>query len=325
MGEVVRFELPAALGGMRVDRAVAMVCSLPRSAVSALIGSGRVIVSGAPVKSASQRLEAGTFLEVELPDQNGPKGLAAEEAVEFGIVYSDDDIAVVDKPAGLVVHPGAGVSSGTLVNGLLARFPMLGGLVASGACDAHRPGIVHRLDRGTSGLMVVALSHRAFSGLSAAIASREVVRTYRTLVWGRVDEEAGVVQAPVGRSQRDRTLMAVSAGGKDAATRYLVVERFEETLDVTLLEATLESGRTHQIRVHMSALGHPVVGDERYGGAANRRRDPERIVRLARPFLHAWELSFSHPVTGEYLAFQSPLPDDLDGLLARLRGGKAPG
>ena len=218
------------------------------------------------------------------------------------IDIADDDVVVVDKPAGLVVHPGPGNETGTMLNGLLAAHPGM-----QGVGSAVRPGIVHRLDRGTSGLLVVALTQMAYDGLVAQLADRSMGRRYLALAWGRFDEREGVVDAPIGRSPRDRTRMAVVTAGREARTGY-EVQRWWAIPEVSLVTCRLETGRTHQIRVHMSAIGHPLVGDGTYGGS-RAGLDP------GRPFLHAEHLAFDHPTTGERLAFDSPLPDDLTGLL----------
>ena len=207
-----------------------------------------------------------------------------------------------------MVHPGAGQRTGTLVHGLLARFPELQGV----GDDPERPGIVHRLDKGTSGLLLVARTADAHAALVAALAARQVHRRYRTLVWGHVEAPRGLIDAPVGRSAREPTRMAVDERGREARTRYEVRERYHEPVEVTQLGCELETGRTHQIRVHLRSIGHPVVGDARYDG--ERQSFP-----MARPFLHAEHLELAHPITGAPLAFDSPLPDDLVAALARLR------
>jgi len=222
--------------------------------------------------------------------------------------YADADVIVVAKPAGLVVHPGAGHHHGTLVHGLLARYPEI-----AEVGDRARPGIVHRLDRETSGLMVVARTARAYEALVDALGSREVEREYEALVWGHPDSARGLIDAPIGRSSTRRTRMAVRKEGKDARTSYEVREWFTHP-EVALLTCRLETGRTHQIRVHLAAIGHPVVGDRSYGGSRSG-------LVLGRPFLHARRLAFAHPVTGERLAFEEPMPADLEAVLADLRSG----
>jgi 23S rRNA pseudouridine1911/1915/1917 synthase len=223
-------------------------------------------------------------------------------------VHEDDDLLVLDKPAGLVVHPGAGRATGTLVHGLLAAYPEVAGV----GSDPSRPGIVHRLDKGTSGLLLVARTQRAYEALVAALSAREVHRRYRALVWGHVAAASGLIDAPIGRSTREPTRMSVDVRGKEARTRYDVLRHATEPVEVTELACTLETGRTHQIRVHLRSIGHPVVGDARYGG--NRQSLP-----LDRPFLHAAGLDLAHPVTGQALSFESPLPPDLQAVLSALR------
>jgi 23S rRNA pseudouridine1911/1915/1917 synthase len=265
-----------------------------------------VTVNGEAVSSRTLRLVEGDELELEMPAAQTPT-LAPDPSVVFDVVYADADVAVVDKPAGLVVHPGAGTPDGTLVNGLLDRYPEI-----ETVGEAGRPGIVHRLDRGTSGLLVVARSPAAYEGLVAALADHRVERGYVALVWGSLDTRAGMVDAPIGRSVRVPTKMAVSARGKPARTRYAVRKAYHDPVEVSLVGCELETGRTHQIRVHLAAIGHPVVGDDRYGGG-------RPSLPVPRPFLHAERLVFAHPVTGERLEFSSPLPADLSSVLDGLR------
>ena len=307
-------EVPSSLEGVRVDRAVALVADISRSAVDGLIGQGRISVDGTVVRSRSTALRTGSRLIIDLPDDGDDGVPAPEPDVSFSVVHVDDDLIVVDKPAGLVVHPGAGHDSGTLVHGLLARFPDLADLPAAVGGDPARPGIVHRLDRGTSGLLVVARTPPAYHDLVTQLSERRASRTYQALVLGTVEAESGVVDAPIGRSVTSPTRMAVSRKGKEARTRYRVVERFEEPTAATLVEASLETGRTHQIRVHLSAIGHPVVGDDTY----SRGRSLAGAV-VERPFLHAWALAVDHPATGARVTWTSPLPADLDAQLAALR------
>ena len=301
--ETVSTTVPALLAGVRVDRAVAMVTGVSRAVAAQLVASGRVLVDGEAVLVGRTALVEGAVLTVRLPAA-GPAGVAPEPGVRFTVVHADELVAVVDKPAGLVVHPGAGHGEGTLVGGLLARFPDLADLVASGVCAPDRPGIVHRLDKGTSGLLAVARTADAYRDLVGQLAARTMGRRYLALVRGHVDEDRGEVEAPIGRSARTPTKMAVRAGGKPAVTTYTVVERRDGAAPTTLLEVALQSGRTHQIRVHLAAIGHPVVGDARYG-VPDRRLGPGRF------FLHAARLSFAHPGTGARMAFTSPLPEDL--------------
>ena len=296
--------IPASLDGERVDRAVALLTGWQRSQVQALLERHDVLVDGQPV-AKSHRLRTGSVVEllsepaVEVAPQPDP-------AVPVTVRYVDDDVVVVAKPAGLVVHPGAGHIGGTLVNGLLAQFPDL-----VGVGDPYRPGIVHRLDRDTSGPLVAARSPRAYDALVAELSEHAVERSYIALVWGHLASPRGVIDAPIGRSAARRTRMAVRDAGKPARTEYAVREEFDRPV-CTLLDCQLETGRTHQIRVHLAAIGHPVVGDGTYGGA----RDS---LVLDRPFLHAASLAFDHPVTREHLQFEEPLPPELQAVLDRLR------
>jgi len=228
--------------------------------------------------------------------------LEADPSVHVPVVYEDDHVIVVDKPAGLVVHPGAGTLDGTMAHGLLAAFPGLRGVGPD-----ERPGIVHRLDKGTSGLLVVARTDDALEMLKQQLIVRSMLRQYVTLVDGRVGSSEGVIDAPLGRSPRDPTRHGVVLSGRDARTRYEVIERFDDPL-VTYLRCRLETGRTHQIRVHLEAIDHPVIGDDRYGGA-------QPTLGLDRPFLHAQTLGFVHPDTEDWMEFESPLPDDLTKVL----------
>ncbi len=305
--------VPSSLDGVRVDKAVALVADVSRSTVNSMIDEGRIAVDGSPVRSRSAVLHLGQVLSIEASEEVPHRGPEPDPSVAFTVVHVDADVIVVDKPAGLVVHPGAGHRSGTLVHGLLARYPELSSVAAAVGADPDRPGIVHRLDRGTSGLMVVARSPDAYRSLVAQLGSRQVRRHYRALVLGAVEGASGVVDAPIGRSVSSPTRMAVSRRGKEARTTYRVEERFTEPAPTSLLVATLETGRTHQIRVHLSAIGHPVVGDETY---ARGRSLPGATVE--RPFLHAFSLGFDHPRTGEAVSWSSELPTDLGDQLALL-------
>jgi 23S rRNA pseudouridine1911/1915/1917 synthase len=298
--------IPDALDGERVDRVVAMVTGLSRARVGAIVDAGHVLLDGSPVTTRSRRVRAGETLDV-VGDVGPGDDLPKPDAdVPVPVVHVDADLIVVDKPAGLVVHPGAGNPDATLVNGLLARFPEI-----AGVGDPARPGIVHRLDKGTSGLLLVARTTVAYDDLVAQLAAREVQRGYVALVWGHLEAPEGVIDAPIARSDREPTRMAVSAHGREARTHYRVDRSFTDPVAVSLLSCRLETGRTHQIRVHLAAIDHPVVGDDRYRGA-------RPSFRVARPFLHAATLGVRHPTTGEWLTFSSPLPDDLDAVLDRL-------
>jgi 23S rRNA pseudouridine1911/1915/1917 synthase len=303
---MIHEEIPPALAGERLDRIVALVTDVSRADAAALVAAGGVEVDGVVSTSGKQRLQLGQRIDVDetkLPMTELP---VADPTVHYSVVYEDDHVIVVDKPAGLVVHPGAGNPSGTLVNGLLATYPELAGIG-----ESHRPGIVHRLDVGTSGLMVVARSVRAYHSLVYALAQRDVTRVYRTLVWGHLENPAGVIDAPIGRDHRDPMRMAVVVDGKSARTRYQVLVAYRMPAEASSLECRLESGRTHQIRVHLAAIGHPVVGDGTYGGIRHGIMTP-------RPFLHAAELAFVHPSTNAPMSFATPLPDDLAAVEAQL-------
>lgn len=304
-------EVPATLSGVRVDRGVAMVADVSRAVAAELVEAGRVLVDDVPVTSGRVPLREGAVLTVQLPEKASATP-AAEPGVRFSVVHADEAVAVIDKPAGLVVHPGAGHTEGTLVGGLLAVFPDLAELVSAGVCAADRPGIVHRLDRGTSGLLAVARTAEAYRSLVAQLATRTMERRYLALVEGLVPDDRGEVDAPIGRSLRTPTKMAITPRGRAARTAYRVIERrgMEEGSPTTLLELTLQSGRTHQVRVHMAAIGHPVIGDARYGTADKR-------LGSGRFFLHAARLAYDHPVTGSREEFDSPLPDDLQDYLSR--------
>ncbi len=310
---VLTVTVPAALDGVRVDKAVSLVADLSRSTVTSLVEQGRVRIDGVVVRSRSTALRLGQELRVDRDAEASPAAPVGDPTVSVDVVYEDPHLVVVDKPAGLVVHPGAGHRSGTLVNGLLARYPELGALAEAAGTDPDRPGIVHRLDRGTSGLMAVARTPDSYRSLVDQLSRRAVARDYRVLVLGTVEATTGVVDAPIGRSVSSPTRMAVSRRGKDARTRYRVDQRFTEPAPTTLLTATLETGRTHQIRVHLTAIGHPVVGDEVYAAG---RSLPDAVV--ARPFLHACRLRLDHPVTGAPMAWTSELPADLRLQLDRL-------
>jgi 23S rRNA pseudouridine1911/1915/1917 synthase len=308
-----------------VDRFLATAqTDLSRNRIQALIREGRVTVNGRAAR-ASTALRAGDRVRVKLPE---PRASALEpEALPLAIVHEDDAVIVVDKPAGLVVHPGAGNASGTLVHALLHRYPEIAGVGGEG-----RPGIVHRLDKDTSGLLVVARTAAAHRVLVARLRDRQVRRRYVALVWGDVRPSEGRVEGAIGRDPRQRKRMAVvRRGGKPAATRWKVRERFGL---VTLLDVELESGRTHQIRVHLAHAGHPVVGDAVYGGRGKKLLSASPLQRslahallgaLPRQALHASELDFPHPTTGGEVRFRSPLPEDFARALEHVRlAGRPP-
>jgi 23S rRNA pseudouridine1911/1915/1917 synthase len=297
------------LVGERVDRAVAMLTGWSRREVELLVDAGSVLVDGRTV-AKSRRLERDDIVEV-LDEPAVPGRPQPDPSITIAVRYEDRDLVVLAKPAGLVVHPGAGHPDGTLVNGLLARYPEL-----AEVGDPARPGIVHRLDRDTSGLLVVARTEAAYDGLVAMLADHDVERRYTALVWGRPDATRGVIDAPIGRSVRRPTRMAVREGGRGARTNYEVVAEYPEP-GVSLLECRLETGRTHQIRVHLQAIGHPVVGDAAYGGA-------RAALTLGRPFLHAGALAFAHPVTSVPVSVTEELAPELAEVLAGLASGPPP-
>ncbi len=283
--------------GIRLDVFVAKVSASSRAQAGALVDDGLVAVNG-EVQRKAYRVVAGDNVEV------APRAEVAVEApAGVEIVFEDDDLLVVAKPAGVVVHPASGRREGTLVDALLAR----GTPLAPRGGDA-RPGIVHRLDRDVSGLLVVAKTDEAHERLVAAMKRRDIDRRYLALVAGRPPSDSGKIDAPVGRHPRHRTRMAVVPEGRPAVTWFEVAESFD---GATLLRVKLETGRTHQIRTHLASIGHPIVGDAAYG------RDPSlaRSLGLRRPFLHAARLAFSHPVTGEALDFALDLPPDLQHAL----------
>jgi len=298
--------------GVRLDRfLVSVLPRQSRSQIQRLIKDGHVRVDQRAAK-ANQPVKTGQAITVDSPDPVEPT--PQPEALDLPILYQDHDIIVVDKPAGMVVHPAAGHASGTLVNALLHHVDDL-----SGIGGEKRPGIVHRLDRGTSGLMVVAKHDRAHEELSRQFHDREVEKEYFALVWG--DVNAGRrIDAPIGRDPSNRKKMSARARRtREAVTRVLRAEHLNPAL--TLLQVAIHTGRTHQIRVHLSAIGHPVVGDALYGGV--RRRVPgdiRAVTHLERPFLHAAKLAFTHPVEQRRMEFTSPLPADLQRVLDELRG-----
>jgi 23S rRNA pseudouridine1911/1915/1917 synthase len=305
----VRETVPPALAGERLDRVVAMLADTSRARAGDLVDSGAVTVGGRVETHRSRRLDEGDVVEFTMAEP-GDGGLEGDPDVPVSVVYDDPDIVVVDKPAGMVVHPGAGQAHGTLVHGLLAQYPEL-----ASVGDPERPGVVHRLDKGTSGLLLIARSPQAYDRLVSMLAAHEIERRYRALVWGRMEAPRGVIDAPVGRWARDRTRMAVTARGRRALTRYEVRNRFEEPATLTELACAPVTGRTHQIRVHLASIGHPIVGDARYGGSPKGWHSG---LQLDRPWLHAEHVALEHPVTGKTLSFESPLPDELVAILDQL-------
>ena len=297
--------VPSALAGQRVDRVISLVADIPRAAASQIIDAGAVLLDGVVVKAGKIKVTEGQRIVVDLsllPEKQLP---AAEPNIKVDVVYVDDDVIVINKQAGIVVHPGAGNPTGTLVNAVLAIYPEI-----ASVGDPFRPGVVHRLDAGTTGLMVMARTKGAYDSLVEALQRRVVVRRYLAIVWGEMSAPSGVIDAPLGRDQRDPTKMAVLAGGKIARTNYEVRQTFTLPVSCSLLECGLETGRTHQIRVHLATLGHSVVGDVVYGGARS-------VLSSPRPMLHAMTLKFDHPVTGIEMEFHSEIPQDFAAILEK--------
>jgi len=313
----------------RLDRVLARLASdLSRSRLQALIREGRVTVDGAPVLDPGRKVSAGARIALQIPPPvpAEPQG----EAMNLSIVHEDDDLIVIDKPAGLVVHPAAGHESGTLVNALIAHC----GESLSGIGGVKRPGIVHRLDKDTSGLLVVAKNDLAHQGLAEQFADHgrtgPLERLYLALVWGAPERKRGTVEAALARSQHNREKIAIVSDGNErgryAITHYEVLEPLpSENPLASLVQCELETGRTHQIRVHMAHIGHPLLGDAVYGSGfktkANRltQAQQQALTALNRQALHAAVLGFEHPRTGEFLRFESPIPPDLAALLECLR------
>jgi len=305
VGEERRATFVVEEGGERLDRFLAAhLEGLSRVQVQRLIKSGAVTVDGRPSKPA-YRVELGDRVEVVLPEETEPT--VRPEPIPLDILYEDEHLLAVNKPAGMVVHPAVGHTSGTLVNALLAYCPQVadvGGL--------ERAGIVHRLDKDTSGLLLVAKDPGTHAALQRQFKHRQVRKTYLALVEGQVQPREGVIEAPVGRDQQARKRMAVTRTGRPAVTQYRAVEYFHR---YTLLQVRPHTGRTHQVRVHLAWLGYPVVGDRIYG----RRR---QTLLPGRHFLHAQELTFTHPVTEEKMTLAAPLPPELKAVLAQLRRGE---
>lgn len=299
-----RFAAPE--GAPRLDLLIAGHLDLSRNQAATLIANGHVLVDGRREK-ASFRAEAGTPVEVTIPPS--PRRDVGGEDIPLAVAYEDDDVLVIDKPAGMVVHPAPGNWTGTLVNALKGR-----GGALSGEGSDDRAGIVHRLDKETSGLLLVAKTDRAHRVLGAALARREIKRRYAALSWGHLAEDELTVDKPIARDPHDRKRMAIVAGGRASKTVFYRLARFDSS---DLLRAHLYTGRTHQIRVHLASIGHPVVGDDTYGGGGGRR-----LVNLPpkRHFLHAAWLSFRHPVSGTLVELRSPLPEDLRTAVAAAAG-----
>jgi 23S rRNA pseudouridine1911/1915/1917 synthase len=340
MTELRTIEVPAEARGQRLDQFLAeQLEGVSRSRVQLLIDQGGVLVNGLREK-ASLKLRGGERIDVTGEPRPAPLK-AIPEDIPLDVVYEDADLAVVNKPAGMMVHAGAGQSDdernrGTLVNALLYRFQKL-----SSTGGDLRPGIVHRLDKNTSGLIVVAKNDRAHAALAEMFSSHRIKKTYVALVQGSVERAKGTINASVGRDPLRRTRMTARPleNARTAVSHYEVVRRLSNRFGkFTLVRVRIETGRTHQIRVHMASIGNPVVGDTLYGGpgqltdqaasqaatskAARRKAEPERL-RLGRNFLHAAQLEFAHPVTGKLLQLEAPLPAELEAFLSRLEDGQS--
>jgi 23S rRNA pseudouridine1911/1915/1917 synthase len=298
--------VPDGLDGLRLDQAISRLFGLSRTVAAAVVEAGDVLVDGIP-RPKSDKVSAGDWLEVTLPAPAAPPQVESEPVPGLRVVYSDDDIAVVDKPVGVAAHPSPGWTGPTVIGGLAA----LGHRVSTSGA-AERQGVVHRLDVGTTGLMVVAKSERAYTVLKRAFKSREVDKHYHAVVQGHPDPLRGTIDAPIDRHPHHDYRWAVVSGGRPSTTHYDTLEAFPAA---SLLDIKLETGRTHQIRVHFSALRHPCVGDLTYGA------DPTLAARvgLSRQWLHARSLGFVHPSTGEYVRFESGYPADLAHALSVLR------
>jgi 23S rRNA pseudouridine1911/1915/1917 synthase len=308
--QVRELTVPDGTAAVRVDRFVTDATGLSRSHVQKLISVGNLTGDGERLR-ANSIVAAGARLRLVVPAVASLE-LIPEPGIVLDVVYEDDDLLIVDKPAGLVVHPSPGHDTGTLVHALLGRQA---GAEYGGIAGVRRPGIVHRLDRDTSGLLMVAKTDRAQSSLMAQLKARRVKKTYQALVLGSVGAAVGRIEAPIGRDPKQRTRMAVVPDGRPSVTGYRVRERFSGW---TLLEVDLITGRTHQIRVHLDAIGHPIAGDPFYGTGTSRR-GPEGLERL---FLHAWRLELTSPADGHLIRAEAPLPPALADVLDALRAAE---
>lgn len=298
---LVTYTIEAEQKGERIDKVLATLnADWSRTQVTAWVKEGIVVVNDAPVK-ANYKVKEGDVITVTVPEVE-ELDIVAED-LHLEIVYEDADVLVVNKPRGMVVHPAPGHLSGTLVNGLMYHCKDL-----SGINGVMRPGIVHRIDKDTSGLLMVAKTDKAHESLVNQLVNKTVTRKYTALVHGHIPHDKGTIDAPIGRDSKDRQKQAVVDNGKHAVTHFQVIERFGQ---FTLIECRLETGRTHQIRVHMNYIGYPLAGDPKYG--------PKKTIDFNGQVLHAGVLGFEHPVTGEYLEFEAPLPDDFKQVLENLR------
>lgn len=299
--EKFEIEITEEHGGSRIDKALTTINpDWSRTQVQQWLKDGLVLVDGTQVKP-NYKVKQGDLLTVEEPD---PEELdVVAENLDLDIVYEDKDVLVVNKPRGMVVHPAPGHATGTVVNGLMYQVKDL-----SGINGVLRPGIVHRIDKDTTGLLMVAKNDQAHVSLVDQLVAKSVTRVYTALVHGHIPHDNGTIDAPIGRDQKERQSMAIVDKGKHAVTHFKVLERFG---DYTLVECRLETGRTHQIRVHMKYIGYPLVGDPKYG--------PKKTIGFGGQVLHAGTVGFNHPTTGEYMEFSSPLPADFQALIDQLR------
>ena len=303
----VRYHVSPHNEGERVDRVIAFFSGLSRSKVSDLISKRLILRNGIPIKKGSEIVHLND--EISMPNLVGEavEEIASDESIDFEVIFEDDSVIVVSKPSGLIVHPGSGIANGTLVNGLAAQFPDLREIG-----DPTRLGLVHRLDKGTSGLLIVARTPEALGNLKFQMQERHVHRQYFAIVAGHLESNKGVVDAPLGRDPKNPLKRAVINSGKYARTHYEIDQKYESPFKVSMLNCRLETGRTHQIRVHLAAIGHPVLGDELYGGRTSFNIEN----RLA---LHAQMLTFLHPKTKNLMNFESPLPAELTSMKGTFR------
>ena len=295
----VHYNLSLHHDGERVDRVIAFFSGLSRSKVSDLISKRLILRNGIPIKKGSEIAHTNDMISMPNLTDEVVEEIASDTSIDFGVVFEDDSVIVINKPSGLIVHPGSGIANGTLVNGLAAHFPDLRKIG-----DPIRLGLVHRLDKGTSGLLIVARTSEALDNLKFQMQKRQVHRQYFAIVAGHVESDKGVVDAPLGRDPKNPLKRAVIQNGKYARTQYEIDQKFESPFKISTLSCRLETGRTHQIRVHLAAIGHPVLGDELYGG----RTSFNISNRLA---LHAQMLTFTHPKTNNEMSFESPVPPEL--------------
>ncbi len=295
----IEFEIPQGIETLRIDKAIALETHISRSVITEMFNNKDVTLNGKLCKR-SEKVSPGDIIKATIPELKEVE--VKPQQIDLDIVFEDEYMAVINKEQGMVVHPGAGNPDGTIANALVYRYPDI-----STVGQVERPGIVHRLDAGTSGLLVIAKTQEVYEKFVEKFSTHDVERIYIALVWGELSTKKGVIDAPIGRSQTRATKMALKDDGKFARTHFEVSQYFSNK-DVSLLDISLETGRTHQIRVHLSSIGHPIVGDRTYGGY-------RQSIEMDRPFLHAHTLQFEHPITSEYVKFSAPLPNDLVSVL----------